>query len=536
MKKYGIVVGGRHVLAATLVLVAVACGGSGPGSADATPALEDGFQRYTALGETCRASVATAPANSYGSLAFVPCAWGEAYCNELKWDGAVTWDPTGSGDLLKFSLQAALDSTGAVRRLLITHQYPRTSTAGVPSEAVAYDARTGAPVAAWRNAGDPLGSGGPSCAINVAVGTDEALILATPSGGTDVRMARESLVKGGTAHEFEKIDAESSVMHRAPIASSNTAAFDDDSGRIWRVDLASGEVANDVGPSRRVWPVLVTGDDVLVRTATPTTDGYYSRKAVGSYDHVAVLAPMLVADATQLAWATIANDKLEVRTVPRSAPAPTDAAKVVATVDVLSPHADILMTPSIVGMSLGDGVLAIQTEVAIERTSMLYVVDLAKGSVRQRAVQGGASAMKLLANTEKQVWFGRSAYLTGGETQFDALVSLDMSRTCEGTLTCSGLGQDACSAAPGCNVQIGCSGNPTDPCAYTNETDCFAHACAWDSGSHTCSPRGSCDLTPEDACRNTTGCVYDACVPTVSACSELGPDRCEAQPGCSFAN
>src|SRR5690349_14555103 len=97
------------------------------------PELE-GFQRFGQLGDACRAAVAEAPADKYGPLAFVACRSGEPGCQEPKWDGELRWDPTGSGDdMLEFSLQASLDRTGQLTRLLITKQYPRSmETSGVP--------------------------------------------------------------------------------------------------------------------------------------------------------------------------------------------------------------------------------------------------------------------------------------------------------------------------------------------------------------------------------------------------------------------
>lgn len=532
-------------LALGVVLVCFACSGSATTVPRNTAPGADGFRLYAGLGDTCRASVAVAPASSYRSLSFIPCSWGEAYCSELDWDGAVKWDPTGTGDdLLKFSLQPALDSTGALRRILVTRQYPMTSlTDGVPFEAVAYDAASGMPLAAWRNPGDPLGStrgdrlGNThrSCAINVAIGTDDALVLATPSGSTDVLMARERLQPGPSSRAFEPITADQNVMRRAPIASGNTAAFYEDSGRMWRVDLAGNAVAADSGPGQRLWPSIVAGNDVLARAASPTTDGYYWFNGVGSYDHIAVLAPMLLADATRLVWVTQTSDEIEVRSAPRNAPDPSAVAKLVATMRGLSSDSTIPVGASIVTASIGDGVMAIQTENPMQRSSTLYLVALDTGAVRQRSIHGGSTSMKLLANSATQAWFGHSEYLIGDETQFDAIVMLDMARTCEGTPSCTGLAADACSAAPGCQWQATCAGTPTDPCTYTTETTCFEHVCAWDALNDVCSPVESCAGAPDEACRNTAGCTFSACSPTVGACSELGSGQCKAQPGCSLS-
>src|SRR5262245_21191468 len=117
------------------------------GEYPATAPKLEGFHLYSELGRSCRAAVDLSPADHYGSLSFIPCTTGEAGCEQLDWDGQLSWDPTGSGDMLKFSLQLGFASSGELRHLLITHQYPTKTTDGIPFEAVAYEATSGVPVA-----------------------------------------------------------------------------------------------------------------------------------------------------------------------------------------------------------------------------------------------------------------------------------------------------------------------------------------------------------------------------------------------------
>jgi hypothetical protein len=359
-------------------------------------------------------------------------------------------------------------------------------------------------------------------------------VLATASNSTAVLMAREPLRDEPLTRAFEPVNAAEGVMQRAPIASGQTAAFYADNGRMWRVDLASHSVVDDNGPGRRLWPVLVAGNDVLARTAEPRTDGYYWFKGVGSYSHVTILADALVADALRLGWITQVDDRIEVRTAPHDAPDPAAVGKLVATIQLPDPLD--FAPPLVVAASIGDHVMAIQTKNVIEDSSTLYLVALDSGAVRQRSLHRGSGSMKLLANSATKAWLGQSDYPVADETQFDKLVVLDLSRTCGGTPTCAGLSAAACSAAPACNVQGGCEGKPTDPCAYTTEATCFQHVCAWDSLKDTkCLPRDSCADAPEDACRNTAGCRYSTCRPKLDACNGLAPDRCKAQPGCSLS-
>src|SRR5580698_1422139 len=79
----------------------VACGsldGSGSNTATSQPSPWTGFNRIAALGNGCTASLAADPAAAMGPLTFIPCTSGEAQCEELRWDGAVQWDPGGGGD------------------------------------------------------------------------------------------------------------------------------------------------------------------------------------------------------------------------------------------------------------------------------------------------------------------------------------------------------------------------------------------------------------------------------------------------------
>src|SRR5262249_24345288 len=123
-----------------VVSVCVACSGGGSSSGK-TGSGEPwspypGFERFTELGENCAASVATNPTADYGRLKWIPCASGEAGCEELKWDGALHWDPVGSGDMLEFHGRFARDGAGNLSTLMLEHRYPRgPGFQGIPFEA-----------------------------------------------------------------------------------------------------------------------------------------------------------------------------------------------------------------------------------------------------------------------------------------------------------------------------------------------------------------------------------------------------------------
>jgi hypothetical protein len=297
----------RFGLLAIALGMTAACGQSSSNQAD-SPESNDhngllaGFVRYSTLGSGCTAAVAVSPAEHYRPLSFIPCPTGEAGCGELAWDGPVRWDPIGTGDMLEFSVQVGLDATGASSRLLVTHQYPTGNTSGIPYEAVAYDVKSGAPIAAWRNLGDDddgtpgsASSGGSDCLVNVGVGESSTIVVAKRSDAATIGFAVASLEHPSDARTFTTIDVDESVMDRPLFAGGNTAALERADGRLYRVDLSTGANVASYGPNIRVWLAGVAGTDVLTRSANPAADGYYWFDGENSFRRVSLSAPVALA-------------------------------------------------------------------------------------------------------------------------------------------------------------------------------------------------------------------------------------------------
>jgi len=379
----------------------------------------DGFRLYSELGPSCRAAVALSPADLYGKLSFIPCSTGERGCEQLAWDGEVSWNPTGSRDMLQFSLQFGFASTGELRRILITHQYPTRTTDGIPFEAVAYDAASGAPVAAFRNMGDADiddgSSFGPSrdCLLSVGITSEAAVVLARRSGSNDIVLNQAPLEQAASARTFSPLEADDSVFRRAIFGSGKTAAFEQADGKLFSLDTTSGEIEQSYGPALRLWLSGISGDDVLTRSANPSVDGYYWFRGADSFERLSMSATHVLADAIRVVWLQDDGTALKVHAGPRDTPEPS-AAPVIATL----PRGNVL------GATLGEGVLAVHSATSALSTagSDLNLVDLATGTVQHRALTSSGSQLRLLASSRGHAFMGQSQYLLAQDTQFEALV------------------------------------------------------------------------------------------------------------------
>jgi hypothetical protein len=421
----------RFGLLAIALGMTTACAQSGqgdsPGSQDDNERLA-GFVRYSALGSGCTAAVAVSPAEHYGPLSFIPCPTGEAGCGELAWDGPVRWDPIGTGDMLKFSVQVGLDATGASSRLLVTHQYPTGNTSGLPYEAVAYDVKSGAPIAAWRNLGDQddqtpgrASIGGSDCLVNVGIGESSAVVVAKHSNAATIGFAVANLEHPSEARTFTTIDVDESVMDRPLFAGGSTAAFERADGRLYRVDLATGANVASYGPNVRVWLAGVAATDVLTRSANPGSDGYYWFDGENSFRRVPLSAPVALADPLRLVWIAPTAKGLGIYVAPHDAPEPATAGALLTEL----PASEIPIKAT-----LGDSTLAIQVETsgsAISEDTDIYLVNLLSGAVRSRkGIPSGS--MRLLANGADYVLVGADTYITNdSETQFKSLRRLALS-------------------------------------------------------------------------------------------------------------
>lgn len=405
------------------LFVLTSCSGGTSSSSTATEPELKGFQLYSELGRSCRAAVDLSPADHYGNLSFIPCTSGESGCEQLTWDGFVS--------LLDFSLQPGFASTGELRYILVTRQYPTKTTEGIPFEAVVYDASSGVPVAAFRNPGDAFvdddapGSDGSftgrnrDCLLNVAITSDTAIVLARRSGSNDIVLNQAPLEQAASVTTFSPLEADSSVFRRPILGSGTTAAFEQEDGKLFLIDTASAQVQQSYGPALRLWLSGVAGDDVLARALNPSVDGYYWFHGSDSFEHISTSAPYVLADATRLIWVEDGETVLNVHAAPRSAPDPVASAQLIATI----PHSS-RPSASVLGVTLGEGVLAVHSIASLYSPagSDLYLVTLETGAVRHRPLAGSNSVVRLLANSRTHAFMGQSAYLLDDATQYEALV------------------------------------------------------------------------------------------------------------------
>lgn len=416
-----------------VVLLALAgCGSTGksshgetqPKQIPAVPELE-GFSRFETLGNACRAGLADAPADTYQALSFFPCRSGEADCQEPDWDGALRWDPVGTGDLLEYSLQLALDARGGVTRLLLTKQYPKVAGVdGIPHEAVVYALPGGEPLAALRNLGDALprstpngsisgGSSSKSCSVMLGVTQDALVVVAAPSGAKSVLWGVSSYEMANEPPSLTPLEADPSVMMGPLAASQEVAGIVEDNGAVWRLDVAAQTALVAQGDMQRLWLDGTLGNDLLLRNLERTK--YVALGADGAHK-VAIEGTFLRGDAERLAWLVWAGDGVEVWSAPRDETAPADSAKLVASLPDVG---------SVSAVTIGDGTLAIQSD-QVPRATLgrtLSLVNLDDGSVKSRTRED-AGRFLLLANTATEAWVGEGAAIDLDSRQFERLPRL----------------------------------------------------------------------------------------------------------------
>jgi hypothetical protein len=315
---------------------------------------------------------------------------------------------------------------------LITHQYPNQVTDGMPFEAVAYDAATGGPVAAWRNLvqvydfdDDFVGGSDRNCLLSIGLAAEQAVVLAKAAASGQMHVLTAPLAQAASVTTFSAVDADRSVLRRPPIASGNTAAFDQDDGRLFRVDAADGAIEASYGPGVRLWLLGVAGDDVFARAASPQTDGFYWFEGSEAFTRVDLPSDRAVAGATQLAW--VQSDEagnFEIYVAPRSAADPSGVAQRVATIP--NPAPSSLRPQSVVGLSLGGGTLALHTSVPFSTESDLHLVDLQTGTTHSRHLGVGEAKVRLLANTSTHLWMGQSQVILDDATQFESIVRFEL--------------------------------------------------------------------------------------------------------------
>jgi hypothetical protein len=240
---------------------------AGPAPADGSPPGDEafpssswpGFVALSGLGDACNAALATDPASVYGPLTFIPCSSGETNCQELKWDGTVTWNPAGIGDLLVFDVQFVHDDQGRATRLLVRRHYPIGDGYGPnPYEAVLYDLSSGTPLAILRNTAL-------DCFV-VPVASPQGLWLAGgASRSGNVVAAYLALPDGASHHDaptFRAVSVDASFLQGAVLAFDDRIALSQSDGKIVVATAAGGD-ASTYGPGQRVWLSATIGDRFL---------------------------------------------------------------------------------------------------------------------------------------------------------------------------------------------------------------------------------------------------------------------------------
>jgi hypothetical protein len=316
-----------------------------PQSSDPAPPqpqlnLWTGFTRITAFGSGCTAALADDPATAMGPLTFIPCTSGEAQCEELRWDGAVHWDPGGSGDMLVFDVQFVHDATGRATRVLVRHHYPIGDGYGPdPYEAVLYDLSSGVPLAVLRNNGtqastDGIESGGGDC-LAIPVASPHGLWLIGGQDRSAAMVAAYLDEPGSVSPAFHPLQVDASFLTNAAIAFDDRLAVSQDDGKIVVADTQGGD--NGVyGPGERVWLWSTIGDRfVVVNDKASDGDHYYTLDSsmafarYGGTDPIATDGVHIVSRKTTAggieAWTADAADGTTNATMLASVPSVTSA-------------------------------------------------------------------------------------------------------------------------------------------------------------------------------------------------------------------
>src|SRR5262245_47736288 len=395
-------------------------GGSGGTGGGSPASLWPGFVEIGGgLGGGCSAALASDPAAALGPLTFIPCSSGEA-CEELKWDGAIRWDPTGSGDLLEFNLQFARDAQGLATRLLVRHHYPIGSSYGPnPYEAALYDLATGLPLAVLRNVGGRGAFGGGSDCFIVPIATRQGLWLAGGPRRSDPALAGYLATPGPTTVTLAASGADATFLFNAAFAFDDRLALSQDDGKI--VLVAPDGNGSTYGPGQRVWLEGSIRDRFLTANEAPSEGPIYF-----GLDYALNFTPFggretLLTDGANVGYVKPTEVGFEVWTV-SAADGQSDARLLATLIDPnmgMSP----IQAPRLTlhGTAIGDGKLVVLTYMAAAFTSdtgplTAHVIDLSTGSEDQfRALDNSptsllqAGARQLLAYAGGALWFGETS-------------------------------------------------------------------------------------------------------------------------------
>ena len=395
-----------------LQCAASGCSSKGSGS-DASPAADGarwkGFLKLPDLGSPCTAAVDTAPAEHYPAMAFIPCPSGEADCEQLAWTGALSWDPTGSGDMLVFLPGHALDDAGRLSRLSLVHLYPKYSGGGgLPFETVIFDVLTGKPLAAFRNVGDvyPAGSGvvgGTECAIMPVVSQAVVSVLAVASQSSKALVAHAPIERAADIAGFMSLGADATVLDGRLSSSNQVLGMEQSDGKILAVDLASDRVVAAYGPGLRVWLHGVVGGDLLAFNDKGTGVQFFRLGPDGQFSPHPMTGRLLQTDGNTIAY--LADSTLDVWRAPYSSDgANLDAGKVnVASIGTGDPVASTIGADQY-------AVLVASSALATPVDCSVKVVDLASGNARTARLPPQdytpCEAHQLLAVDSAHVWIG----------------------------------------------------------------------------------------------------------------------------------
>ncbi len=421
-------------------------------------------------------------------------------------------------------------------RLLVTKQYAKSEqTAGVPHEAIAYDAQSGTPLAAFRNLGDrsepSSGSssfGGRDCDIVPIVTQDHVVVLATPSRSGSVRWGSQPYADAGVPVALESTDAKTSIMLSPRFAATDTVGLSDAEGAIVRLDAAMGTVSAADGESQRYWLDGVAGHELVLRDVSGTKHAIFDGETWSAWPHE---GSHVLGDGVRFAWLVSSPEGVEVWTVLRDTASFTDDATLIAT---------ITGAKRVVAVTLADSKLVVQAseqDLGSNGNDSLFMIDLGSGKVSSRRLSSESDAL-LLANDATYAWVGTSDYLSYSNeerpTQFERLERLDMSQSCRGTpLGCQALDVLSCRELPACSIATErCSGTPTLQCDHTEASPCLtARGCDWDFDTELCAP-APCSAGVFQSDCEAMGCSYAEC--EAASCASLSSSECAAQPGCDW--
>jgi hypothetical protein len=333
-------------------------GGSPTSSSQGAASLQwPGFVDLGAFGDQCTAAIATVPASAAGPLTFIPCTSGEANCEEVKWDGAITWAPAGE-NLLVFDMQIVFNEAGQSTRLLLRHHYPPTTTAGtgygtLPYEAVLYDLASGAPLFVLRNVGGtgPFGAGS-NCFVVPVASPDGVWLAGTDGNSGKVQVAYLALPSGAFP-TFRASSVDTTFVNNLAVAFDDRLATEQDDGRI--VVDSMGQSTSTYGPGEHVSLSSTVGDRFL--TVNPNgSDGGVHHFTLDPSMQFATYggSAAMVSDGAEIAYFTTAGSTLEAWTA--SVSDGTSGAQSLTTVS--SPSCG---PPGYFGSAVGDNTYALLT-------------------------------------------------------------------------------------------------------------------------------------------------------------------------------